>query len=101
MDVARLYRSASTPSFVLFLCLFTAQAALLVLSPILPQVADEFGVSTGTAGQLRAASGLTAGIGALLLSSVSRGVSLRRLLLAGLGLLAAGALWSAVAGSFG
>lgn len=101
MDVARLYRSASTPSSVLFLCLFTAQAALLVLSPILPQVADEFGVSTGTAGQLRAASGLTAGIGALLLSWASRGVSLRRLLLAGLGLLAAGALWSAVAGSFG
>ena len=41
------------PSTVLFLCLFTSQAALLVLSPILPEVAREFGVSTATAGQLR------------------------------------------------
>ena len=33
------------PSLVLFLCLFTSQAGLLVLSPVLPDIAREFGVS--------------------------------------------------------
>ena len=49
------------PSPVLFLCLFVSQAALLVLSPVLPEVARELGVSTATAGQLRSLSGLTGG----------------------------------------
>src|SRR6188472_1170389 len=45
------------PSPVLFLCLFVSQAALLVLSPVLPEVARDLGVSTATAGQLRSLSG--------------------------------------------
>src|SRR5829696_3352702 len=46
------------PSPVLFLCLFVSQAALLVLAPVLPDVARDLGVSTATAGQLRSLSGL-------------------------------------------
>ena len=52
----------ATPSLVLFLCLFTSQAAMLVLSPILVDVAREFGVSTAAAGQLRSISGATGGV---------------------------------------
>ena len=40
-------------SAVLFACLFASQSALLVLSPILVDVAREFGVSAAAAGQLR------------------------------------------------
>jgi hypothetical protein len=50
------------PSVVLVACLFVSQAGLLVLSPILPELASEFGVSTAAAGQLqaiRATSSLT------------------------------------------
>jgi predicted MFS family arabinose efflux permease len=43
------------PALVLFACLFTSQSALLVLSPILVDVAREFGVSTAAAGQGAAA----------------------------------------------
>ena len=57
------------PSPVLFLCLFVSQAALLVLSPVLPDVARDLGVSTATAGQLRSLSGLTGGATAVLLAA--------------------------------
>ena len=49
-------------------CLFVSQAALLVLSPVLPELARELGVSTATAGQLRSLSGLTGGLTAVLLA---------------------------------
>ena len=49
------------PRVVLFAALFASQAGLLVLSPILPDVARELGVSTATAGQLRTLSGATGG----------------------------------------
>jgi predicted MFS family arabinose efflux permease len=56
------------PSPVLFLCLFASQAGMLVLSPVLPDVARDLGVSTATAGQLRSLSGLTGGVTAILLA---------------------------------
>ena len=65
------------PSLVLFLCLFTSQAALLVLSPVLPEIAHEFGVSTATAGQLRAISGLAGGLVAVLVAVAPRRPGLR------------------------
>jgi hypothetical protein len=40
-------------SAVLFLCLFAAQLGLIALSPVLVEVAGDFGVSTAAAGQLR------------------------------------------------
>jgi predicted MFS family arabinose efflux permease len=88
------------PSAVLFACLFASQAGMLVLSPILPDIAAEFGVSTATAGQLRSVSGLTGGVTAVLLALARRRPGARALLSAGAGLVAGGAALSAVAPSF-
>ena len=88
------------PSTVLFACLFASQAGMLVLSPILPDVAAEFGVSTATAGQLRSVSGLTGGVTAVLLALAWRRPGARALLSAGAALVTAGAVLSAVAPSF-
>jgi len=88
------------PSPVLFLCLFVSQAALLVLSPVLPELARELGVSTATAGQLRSLSGLTGGATAVLLAVAPRRPGLRDLLTAGAALVAAGSALSAAAPSF-
>jgi DHA1 family inner membrane transport protein len=85
-----------SPSAVLFACLFAAQAAILVVSPILPDVAREFGVSTSAAAQLRSVTGLTAGVFALVIAAKGARFSLMSLLRLGLGLLALGALASAL-----
>jgi predicted MFS family arabinose efflux permease len=84
---------------VAFVCLFAAQAGLLTLSPILPSVARDFGVSTATAGQLRTLAGLVGGVAALAVVLVGRRIGLRRLLLAGNGLLVLGSMASAAAPS--
>ena len=88
------------PSLVLFLCLFTSQAALLVLSPVLPEIAREFGVSTAEAGQLRALSGLTGGLVAVLVAITPRRPGLRELLSWGAALVAVASAASAAAPSF-
>jgi len=90
----------TSPIPVLFLSLFAAQAALVVITPVLPRIAADLGVSTPTAGLLRSASGLAAGITALAMGPLVRRVGLRDLLLAGLAGLAAGALGGAVSPSF-
>ena len=82
-----------------FICLFAAQAGLLTLGPILPSVAREFGVSTAAAGQLRTLAGLVGGIAAVAVVLVGRRIGLRRLLLAGNGLLLLGSGASAAAPS--
>src|SRR5690242_19734045 len=87
-------RPLTRASPVLFLCLFTSQAALLVLSPVLPAVAHDLGVSTATAGQLRSLSGLTGGITAVLLAMAPRRPGLRDLLSGGVTLVAAGSALS-------
>jgi predicted MFS family arabinose efflux permease len=88
------------PSPVLFLCLFASQAGMLVLSPILPDVAREFGVTTATAGQLRAVSGATGGVTAVLLAIAPRRPGARDLLSAGAVLVALGSALSAAAPAF-
>jgi predicted MFS family arabinose efflux permease len=88
------------PSPVLFLCLFASQAAMLVLSPILPDIAREFDVSTATAGQLRSISGATGGLTALALALTRRCPGLRDLLIAGAALVATGSVASAAAPAF-
>jgi DHA1 family inner membrane transport protein len=90
----------SAPAVALFLCLFAAQAGVLVLSPILVAVANDLGTSTATAGLLRAMTGLVAGSCAVLLSRLARRFALRDLLLAGAALLAVGSALSATAPSF-
>jgi len=86
---------------VLFGCLFTVQASLVVLSPILPLVASDLQVTVATVGQLRTISGVVAAAVAVTMVLTNRRGSLRSLLVAGLGLLALGALASAVAPDFG
>ena len=93
-------RLLTRPSLVLFLCLFASQAGMLVLSPILPDIAREFGVSTATAGQLRSISGATGGLTAVLLAVARRRPGLRELLSAGAALVALGSLSSACAPDF-
>ena len=88
------------PSLVLFACLFASQAGLLVLSPILPEIAREFGMSTAAAGQLRTISGATGGATAVLLTVIGRRPGLRALLSGGSLLVAIGSALSAVAPSF-
>jgi predicted MFS family arabinose efflux permease len=90
----------TAPGFVLFLCLFASQAGMLVLSPILPEIAREFGVSTATAGQLRSISGATGGLTAIAIAVARRRPGLRELLTAGAGLVALGSTLSAAAPSF-
>jgi len=85
----------------LFLCLFAGQAAIIAVSPVLPQVASDFGVSTAAAGQLRSASGLAAGVAALTMGMLVLRLGLRNLLLVGLAVLAAASLGSAAAPAFG
>jgi MFS transporter, DHA1 family, inner membrane transport protein len=92
-------RSLSNPSLVLFACLFASQSGLLVLSPILVDVAREFGVSTASAGQLRSISGATGGATALILAAAARRPGLRELLSLGAALVALGSGLSAAAPS--
>jgi len=93
-------RAQAAVGLALFLCLFAAQAGLIVLTPVLSEVADDLDVSTAAAGQLRTVSGLTAGLTAILLGTVGRSLSLRRVLIGGAGGLALASVVSAAAPSF-
>jgi predicted MFS family arabinose efflux permease len=88
------------PPVALFLCLFAGQSGALVLSPILVEVARDFGTSSSTAGLLRAFTGLVAGTTAVLLGWPARRLALRDLLVAGAALLALGSALSAAAPTF-
>ena len=90
----------SNPSPVLFMCLFASQAGLLVLSPLLPEIAHDFGTSTAAAGLLRTAAGLTGGLTALAVALAPRRPGPRALLTRGGWLLLAGSVLSAGAPSF-
>jgi DHA1 family inner membrane transport protein len=89
-----------SPSFVLFMCVFTSQAAVLVLSPILVDVARDLDVSTAAAGQLRIVAAPVAAVVALLVARAAGRLPVRSLLGAGTALVAVGSLASAVAPSF-
>ena len=93
-------RTLGHPSAVLFACLFASQSALLVLSPILVDVAREFDVSAAAAGQLRSISGATGGVAALVVAIAPRRPGLRALLSLGTALVVVGSLLSAAAPSF-
>ena len=93
-------RSQAAVGVALFLCLFAAQSGLIVLTPVLSKVADDLDVSTAAAGQLRTVSGLAAGTAAVLLGTIGRGASLRRVLAGGTAGLALASLVSAAAPNF-
>ena len=84
----------------LLAALAASQAALVVLNPLLPEVARDLDVSIATAGQLRTLSGLAAGLAALATGLVAGRVGLRGLLLGAVGLLAVGSAGSALSPSF-
>src|SRR6187551_258962 len=90
----------ASPSPVLFLALFASQAGVLVLSPILSDVADDFGVSIATAGQLRIVAAPLAAMVALAAGRALVRFSPRALLGVGSALLAVGSVASAAAPTF-
>ncbi len=92
--------AVASPSLVLFLAFVASQAGVLVLSPILSDVADDFGVSVAEAGQLRILAAPLAVVAALAAGRLLTRFSPRALLGAGSALLAVGSLASAAAPSF-
>jgi predicted MFS family arabinose efflux permease len=84
----------------LLAALAASQAALVVLNPLLPDVARDLDVSVATAGQVRTLSGLAAGLAALSAGLSATRLGLRGLLLLGVGTIAAGSLVSGVAPDF-
>ena len=94
-----MFRS-SPPSLVLFLSLFASQSGVLVLSPILSDVAKEFDVSVAAAGQLRILAAPLAAVVALGAARALVRVSPRALLFVGGLLVAFGSAASAVSPSF-
>jgi predicted MFS family arabinose efflux permease len=93
-------RRARIVAATLLAALGASQAALVVLNPVLPSIADDLDVSIATAGQLRTISGLVAGLTALAAGLLAARIGLRELLGIGLAILAVGSLLSAVAPGF-
>jgi DHA1 family inner membrane transport protein len=81
----------------LLAALAASQVALVVLNPVLPEIARDLGVSVATAGQLRTVSGLAAGVAALLSGLLAARIGLREILFWGIGLLGIGSVVSGVA----
>jgi MFS transporter, DHA1 family, inner membrane transport protein len=94
------YGRLASPANVLFMSVFTSQAAVLVLSPILVMIAEDLDVSTAVAGQLRIVAAPVAALVAVGLATFGGALPLRRILLASTGLVAVGSLASAIANSF-
>jgi predicted MFS family arabinose efflux permease len=93
-------RVSASPTLLLFMSVFTSQAAVLVLSPILVDVARDLGVSTAVAGQLRVFAAPVAMVVAVLVARSGGRFTLRSLLLLGAALVAVGSAASAAAPSF-
>jgi MFS transporter, DHA1 family, inner membrane transport protein len=93
-------RVAVSPALVLFMCVFTSQAAVLVLSPILVDVARDLDVSTAVAGQLRVFAAPVALLAAVLVARWAGQIPLRTLLSAGAALVGVGSVASGAAPSF-
>jgi len=89
-----------SPSAVLFMCVFTSQAAVLVLSPILVKIAEDLDVSTALAGQLRIFAAPVAALVAVLLARYGGAFPLRSILVGSSALVAVGSVASAAAPSF-
>lgn len=95
-----LRHALTSPSLVLFLAFVASQAGVLVLSPILSDVADDFGVSIAAAGQLRILAAPIAVVAALVAGRLLTRYSPRALLGVASALVALGSLASAAAPSF-
>ena len=80
---------------------FLVRASMLMLGPLLVELADDFGTSIAVVGQLAAATFITWGITAPLVGPISDTYGRRPVLLVGLLLMALGILGSGVAWSYG
>jgi MFS transporter, DHA1 family, inner membrane transport protein len=89
--------AARAVAATLLAALAASQAALVVLNPVLPEIAADFDVSVATAGQLRTVSGLVAGATALATGLLAARFGLREILGGGLLILAVGSVLSAAA----
>jgi DHA1 family inner membrane transport protein len=92
--------AGGSPAVVLFLALFASQAGILVLSPILSDIAADFGVSVAAAGQLRILAAPLAALVAVVAGRALIRFSPRALLIAWSALVAAGSLASAASPTF-
>ena len=92
--------SSTRVGALLLACLLASQSAMLVLTPVLSDVADDLDVDVATAGQLRTVSGLAAGLVAACVGLVAARVGLREMLLAGLAVIVVGSAASAAAPAF-
>jgi len=82
------------------MCVFTSQAGVLVLSPILVDLARDFDVSTAVAGQLRIVAAPVAALVAIAVVRAGARLPYRLLLAGGAAFVAVGSVASAVAPSF-
>jgi MFS transporter, DHA1 family, inner membrane transport protein len=82
------------------MCVFTSQAAILVLAPILVSIAEDLHVSTAVAGQLRMFGAPVAVLVAFVLAQLGSRLPLRVLLLVSNAFVAVGSVASAAAPSF-
>ena len=89
-----------TVGITLLAALAASQSALVVLNPLLPDVARDLDVSVATAGQLRTLSGLAAGVAALAVGLLATRFGLRELLLGAIATLAVGSVLSAASTEF-
>ena len=92
-------RARSDGLTALFAAMFAAQAGLLSLALVLTPAARELDVSVAAAGQLRTLGGLAGGAAAVAVALLGSRLQLRRTLITGHALLAAGAISSAAAPS--
>jgi DHA1 family inner membrane transport protein len=90
----------ASPSVVLFLALFASQAGVLVMSPILSDVASEFDVSLAKAGQLRILAAPLAAAAALATGRALTRFSPRALIGVGSAFVAVGSIASTLAPTF-
>jgi predicted MFS family arabinose efflux permease len=95
-----LRRPRASPSIVLFMCVFTSQAAVLVLAPILVSIAHDLDVSTAVAGQLRIFGAPVAAVVAIALARYGGRLPLQGVLLVSTASVAVGSLASAAAPNF-
>lgn len=93
-------RLPSSLGLQLLLATLASQATLLTLSPLILEVAREFEVSVAAVGQLRAVSGLVAGVSSIVLTVRPPRTNLKRIILTGLVALALGIALSAASPSF-
>lgn len=87
-------------ALTVFAAMFAGQAALVVLTPILTDVARAFGVSTATAGQVRGVAGIAGGVTALAVARAAGRHRLVTLLTVGLALMVGGLLAAAAAPTY-